>query len=400
MTGMKDTQSFVEAQACLLDDEGFLQGVIQGFCQQYLSREITEFLQAARYARTAGRQGYRNGYKPRTLKTRVGRIELAVPQDREGRFHTELFARYQRNEKALVLALQESYLSGVSTRKVKDITEQLCGIGFSKSFVSSVCQDLDGQIDAWRNRPLTQAYPYLMVDAHYEYVRDGGAVVTKGVLIVQGISESGHREILAVEIANTESEATWGALFRKLRERGLKGVLLVISDEHKGLVAAIRRYLQGAQWQRCQTHFQRNVKDLVPRKAQGELAHRLRAIFDAPTLQEARVLLDQMIDDYQKSYPKLADKLDQEAECTLTCFHFPQVHRKRIRTTNGLERFNQEINRRTDVIRIFPNDPSCIRLIGALAMEQSEEWITGRRYLDMSLLDEVDQPPIRLTGTD
>ena len=228
MTVMKDTQSFSEAQASLLDDDGFLQGVVQAYCQQYLSRELTEFLQAERYTRTEERQGYRNGYKPRMLKTRVGRIELAVPQDREGRFHTELFARYPRNEKALVLALQESYLSGVSTRKVKNITEQLCGMGFSKSFVSSVCQDLDGQINAWRHRPLTKAYPYLMVDAHYEYVRDGGAVVTKGVLIVKGISESGHREILAVEIANTESEATWGALFRKLKERGLTGVQLVL----------------------------------------------------------------------------------------------------------------------------------------------------------------------------
>lgn len=400
MTGTKDTQTFVETQASLLDDAGFLQGVVQGFCQEYLSRELTEFLQAERYARTKGRQGYRNGYKPRTLKTRVGRIELAVPQDREGWFHTELFARYQRNEKALVLALQESYLSGVSTRKVKRITEALCGIGFSKSFVSSVCADLDGQIDAWRDRPLTESYPYVMVDAHYEYVRDGGAVVTKGVLIVKGISKSGHREILAVEIANTESEATWGEVFRQLKERGLTGVQLVISDEHKGLVAAIRRYLQGAQWQRCQTHFQRNVKDLVPRKAQGELAKRLRDVFDAPTLEEARELLDRMIDDYEERYPKLADKLDQDAEFTLTCFHFPTAHRKRIRTTNGLERFNEEINRRTNVIRIFPNNRSCIRLIGALAMEQSEEWLTGRRYLDMSLLEEIDQPPIQMTGTD
>lgn len=400
MTGTKDTQTFVETQASLLDDAGFLQEVIQSFCQQFLHREITEFVQAERYARTEGRRGYRNGYKPRTLKTRVGRIELDLPQDREGQFHSDLFGRYQRNEKALVLALQESYLQGVSTRKMKNVTEQLCGTSFSKSFVSHVCQDLDVQIDAWRNRPLTREYPYLIVDAHYEYVRSNGEVVSKGILIVKGISESGHREILAVEMANTESAATWGALFRKLKERGLTGLLLVVSDEHKGLVAAIRRHFQGAQWQRCQTHFQRNVKDLVPRKAQGELAKRLRDVFDAPTLEEAGELLDRMIDDYEERYPKLADKLDQEAEFTLTCFHFPTAHRKRIRTTNGLERFNEEINRRTNVIRIFPNDQSCIRLIGALAMEQSEEWLTGRRYLDMSLLEEIDQPPIRMTGTD
>ena len=400
MTGTKDTQTFVETQASLLDDAGFLQEVIQSFCQQFLHQEITEFVQAERYARTEGRRGYRNGYKPRTLKTRVGRIELDLPQDREGQFHSDLFGRYQRNEKALVLALQESYLQGVSTRKMKNVTEQLCGTSFSKSFVSHVCQDLDVQIDAWRNRPLTREYPYLIVDAHYEYVRSNGEVVSKGILIVKGISESGHREILAVEMANTESAATWGALFRKLKERGLTGVLLVVSDEHKGLVAAIRRHFQGAQWQRCQTHFQRNVKDLVPRKAQGELAKRLRDVFNAPTLEEAGELLDRMIDDYEERYPKLADKLDQDAEFTLTCFHFPTAHRKRIRTTNGLERFNEEINRRTNVIRIFPNNQSCIRLIGALAMEQSEEWLTGRRYLDMSLLEEVKQPAMVLTGTD
>ncbi|MFH1006645.1 MAG: transposase, partial [Candidatus Latescibacterota bacterium] len=224
-------------------------------------------------------------------------------------------------------------------------------------------------------------------------------------------SKSGHREILAVEIAHTESEATWGELFRQLQERGLTGVLLVVSDEHKGLVAAIRRYLQGAQWQRCQKHFQQNVKGLVPRKAQGELAQRLRDVFNAQTLEEAREILDRMIDDYQERYPKLADKLDQDAEFALTCFHFPAAHRKRIRTTNVLERFNwgrpcnrevfpKEINRRTNVIGIFPNDRSCIRLISALAMEQSEEWLTGIRYLDMSLLEEIDQPPIRVTGTD
>lgn len=193
MTRAKDTEAFVETQASLLDDAGFLQGVIQGFFQEYLSRELTEFLQAERYARTEGRQGYRNGYKPRTLKTRVGRVELAVPQDREGWFHTQLFARYQRNEKALVLALQESYLQGVSTRKMKKVTEQLCGTSFSKSFVSHVCQDLDAQIDAWRNRLLTQEYPYLIVDAHYEYVRSNGEVVSKAILIVKGISKSGHR---------------------------------------------------------------------------------------------------------------------------------------------------------------------------------------------------------------
>jgi transposase-like protein len=380
-------------QGPLLDEETFMQEVIADFCQRLLEHEITASLRAAPYARTENRTGYRNGYKPRTLKTRVGRLELLVPQDRSGQFHTGLFARYQRNEKALVLALQESYLQGVSTRKVTAITEALCGISFSKSEVSALCQDLDGQIEAWRNRPLSKSYPYVTVDAHYEYVRDNGKVLSKAVLIVKGISFSGHREILAVEMGYTESEATWSDLFRKLKDRGLRGVLLVTSDEHQGLVAALRRYFDGACWQRCQTHFQRNVKNLVPRKEQAALAQGLREVFNAPTLEEARVRVSELIGTYQNTRRDLADKIDEEIEHTLACFAFPAQHRKRIRTTNGLERFHEEINRRSNVIRIFPNDQSCIRLVSALAMEQSEEWLTGRRYLDMSLLEELIPAP-------
>jgi transposase-like protein len=400
MTGSKDKRFGEKAQASLLDDEDFLPKVLESYLQRFLERELAAFLGAERYARTEARRGYRNGYKPRTLKTRVGRIELLVPQDRDGQFRTELFGRYQRNEKALVLALQESYIQGVSTRRVKKITEQLCGTGFSKSLVSQLCQELDVDIEAWRNRGLTKRYPYLIIDARYEYIRDNGKVASKAVLIVKGISDSGHREILAVDVANTESEATWAELFRKLKERGVQGVLLVTSDEHKGLVAALRRHFQGAAWQRCQTHFQRNVRDLVPRSQQGAVADGLREVFNAPNLDKARSRLDELIESCRESYPKLADKLDEDIEQTLTCFQFPNAHRKKLRTTNGLERFNEEIARRSKVVRVFPNDKACIRLTAALAMEQSEEWLTGRRYLDMSLLEEQCAPLKVLTGTD
>ncbi len=244
------------------------------------------------------------------------------------------------------------------------------------------------------------AYPYLIIDAHYEYVRDNGKVLSKGVLIVKGVNEAGYREILAVEMAYTESETTWSALFERLKARGLYGVLNVTSDEHKGLVKGVKRHFQEACWQRCQTHFQRNAKDLVPRTKQAALADGLREVFNAPDLEEARERVEELIQTYQHSYPDLAKKLDEEMEHTLTCFHFPKDHRKRIRTTNGLERFNQEINRRSRVVRIFPNDASCIRLIGALAMEQSEEWLTGRRYLDMSLLEEMNPPQELSTAAD
>lgn len=400
MTRMKDTFGPEEVQASQLDDETFLQGIVQDYCQDFLHREITAFLQATPYARTDNRIGYRNGYKPRLLKTRVGKIELLMPQDREGQFHTELFNRYQRNEKALVLALQESYLQGVSTRNVKEITEKLCGTSFSKSLVSSLCQDLDQQINAWRTRPLTKAYPYVTIDAHYEYVRDDRKVMSKAVLIVKGIDEDGYRELLAVDMAYTECEVTWSELFKTLKARGLRGVLCVTSDEHKGLVAGLRRHFQGVCWQRCQTHFQRNVKSLVPRTHQAALAEGVREVFDAPDLTEARSRLDALINTYQDRRPDLAQKLDLEMEHTLTCFHFPVPHRKRIRTTNGLERFHEEVNRRSRVVRIFPNDAACIRLVGALAMEQSEEWLTGRRYLDMTLLETFTPPATLASAAD
>ncbi len=400
MTRTKDTLSLEEVQAPLLDDETFLQEVIQDFCQRFLEHEITTFLGAEPYARTENRTGYRNGHKGRTLKTRVGQNELLIPQDREGNFHTGLFERYQRNEKALVLALQESYIQGVSTRNVKQITEKLCGTSFSKSLVSRLCQDLDEQIEAWRHRSLPVAYRYLIIDAHYEYVRENGKVLSKGVLIVKGVNEAGYREILAVEMAYTESEATWSNLFERLKARGLHGVLNVTSDEHKGLVKGVKRHFQGATWQRCQTHFQRNVKDLVPRIKQAQLADGLREVFNAKDLKEARMRVVGLIQTYQHSYPDLAEKLDEEVEHTLTCFHFPKDHQKRIRTTNGLERFNEEINRRSRVVRIFPNDASCIRLIGALSMEQSEEWLTGRRYLNMSLLEEMNPSEELATAAD
>ncbi len=222
-------------RSALLNDPDFLNQIVTRYLQQFLEAEITSFLQAEPYQRTDDRTGYRNGYKPRIVKTRVGRIELSVPQDREGRFHSGLFARFQRSEKALILALQEAYLQGVSTRKVTKITEQLCGTSFSKSQVSDLCQELDADIQAWQARPLEQAYPYLIIDATYLYIRSGGQVVSEGVLIVTGIAESGHREILSLDVAHTETEATWTSLFKDLKKRGLKGVQLVISDHHKGL---------------------------------------------------------------------------------------------------------------------------------------------------------------------
>ena len=252
------------AQEVLLDDPGFLRGFVERLVQQLLEAEMTEHIGAQPYERTQRRTGQRNGYKPRTLRTRVGTLNLLVPQDREGTFSTRLFSRYQRNEKALVLALMEMYVEGVSTRKVKDITEELCGTSFSKSTVSHLAAGLDSELEAWRKRRLeAEAYPYLFVDARYEKVRVDGRVVSQGVLVVSGVREDGFREIVSVEVADTESEATYQELFRSLKRRGLSGVELVVSDDHEGLKAAIARHFQGASHQRCQVHYARNLLDMV-----------------------------------------------------------------------------------------------------------------------------------------
>lgn len=269
-------------QEALLDDPEFLRLLVQNLLQRFLEAEMAEHLQARPYERTTERKGYRNGYKSRQLKTRVGTLQLLVPRDREGSFKSELFARYQRTEKALVLALMEMYLEGVSTRKVRESTESLCGTSFSKSTVSSLTKELDAELSAWRNRPLTEAYPYLIVAAWYAFVRQGRQVVRQGVLIVTGVRQDGKREILAVAVADT-GEATHHALFRNLKERGLHGVKLVTSDDHQGLRTAIARHFHRAAWQRCQVHFVRNLLGRVARSQCKTLAADLKRFFSTPT---------------------------------------------------------------------------------------------------------------------
>ncbi len=375
-----------ELQGALLDDEDFLKVMVEKVCQRIMEEEMTEFIGADPHERTDDRKGYRNGFKPRILRTRVGELNLLVPKDREGRFSSSLFNRYQRNEKALVIALQQMYLQGVSTRKVKEITEALCGLEFSKSLVSELAKELDLEILTWRSRKLTQDYPYLIVDARYEKIRINNAISSQGVLITLGIGSDGKREILSVDIADSESETSWSEVFKNLKERGLSGVRLITSDDHGGLVNAARRHFQGICWQRCQFHFTKNILDITPKKERRLIYAELKSIFDSPDIKWAKQRLSDVIEAYQTKYPRIAEKLSNDAEDVLTCFNLPALHRRRIRTTNTLERFNQEIKRRTNVIRIFPNTDSAIRLISALAIEQSEEWTTGRIYLDMDEL--------------
>jgi putative transposase len=374
------------AQGTLLEEPGFFKEIVGRVLQELLEAEMTEHVGTAPYERGEGRTGHRNGHKPRTLRTRVGTLDLLVLQDREGTFSTRIFARYQRNEKALCLALMEMYVEGVSTRKVRDVTEALCGTSFSKSTVSHLAAGLDAELGAWRSRPLeADAYPYVFVDARYEKVRADGRVVSQGVLVVSGVrAPDGMREILGVEVADTESEATYQDLFRSLKARGLSGVELVVSDGHEGLKAAISRHFQGASWQRCQVHYARNLLGMVGAKKRKELAADLRGVFAATSVEAALGLASTVAEEWRgKGHERIAGHLEERVEECLACLSFPESHRRRIRTTNGLERFNQELKRRTWVVRIFPNSGSCLRLVAALAVEQSEEWLTGRRYLDM-----------------
>ena len=368
--------------------------LVEWLYQEMLEMEFTEQLGAGPYERTPSRQGYRNGYRERHLHTRVGTVTLRVPRDREGKFSTRLFERCQRSEKALILALQEAYVTGVSTRKVSRITEKLCGTEFSKDQVSRMAQALDEELERWRQRRLEKRYPYLVVDARYEHVRDDGHVMSEGVLTVEGIDERGYRDVIAVAVAPGEDKSSWGEIFRGLIERELdpSEVVCVTSDDHLGLRDALQRYFPHAIWQRCQMHYQRNAASKIPRRDRAEVHEQLRDVFAASDHGEAQRRAHQMIEQWSHRVPAFAEWLEETIEQPLTVFQLPKGHRLRLRTTNNLEKYHQEVKRRTRVVRIFPNRRSCLRLVSALAMEQSEEWLTGPRYLTMAQTETVEEP--------
>lgn len=379
-------------QAFLLDDKDFFYRAVRKTIQDILESEMTSFLQAEPSERTAERRGFRSGHRPRSMNTRVGKLHFQVPCERSGEFKTELFDRYQRSEQAFVLALQEMYLQGVSTRRVQKITEAMCSLPISSSEVSRLTARLDETLERWRRRRLTEPYFALIVDARYENVRQNDRVHSQAVVTVTGISgKTGRREILGVYVVNTESETSWGEVFRDLLTRGLYGVRIVITDAHEGLKAAQARFFQGTLWQRCQRHFSENARDMVLKKERGELTADLRSIFDACDSDHAKARASEVVVKWRPRNEALADWLEENIESTLACFHFPQVYRTHIRTTNMQERFNEELNRRSEVIRTFPNTASCLRLMTALAMEQTEVWAEQRPYLDIKELIAWDE---------
>lgn len=346
--------------------------------------ERAQALEAQPYERSAQRRGYANGFKPKTLNTRLGRMQVAIPQVRgEVEFYPSALERGVRSERALKLAVAEMYVQGVSTRKVTEVMQQLCGLEVSSTQVSRATQLLEEELSAWRDRPLGQ-YRYLFLDARYEKVRHGGTVISCAVLMAIGVNPSGHRAVLGCSVSLSEAEVHWREFLASLQTRGLHGVELIISDDHAGLGAALTSRFTSVPWQRCQFHLQRNAMAFVPRvEMRAEVAADLRAIFDSPDRTEAERRLQLGMEKYRTRAPRLSQWLETNLGEGLTVFACPRTHWRRLRTSNLVERLSQEIKRRTRVARLFPNEASLLRLVSAVLMEISEEWETEKIYLRM-----------------
>jgi len=382
VTRLKDCNAIQEVVELLAHD-GFdsLGEAIRRIINEAMFLERQNHLGVGPYERSEHRRGQANGYKSKTVQTRVGALDLDVPQVRDSSFYPSSLEKGLRSERALKIALAEMYIQGVSTRKVAKITEQLCGFEVTSTQVSRAAKDLDGVLEQWRNRPLG-VYPYVYLDARYEKVRHNGTVIGMAVLVAVGISTTGHRQVLGASVSLSEQEVHWRDFLRHLQQRGLYGVKLFISDAHEGLKAARTAVFPSVPWQRCQFHLQQNAQAYVPKQTmKKEVAHCIRSIFTAPSEEEAKRLLDQLLARYEKSAPRLVAWAETNIPEGLTAFQFPADHWRRIRTSNPVERTNKEIRRRTRVATIFPNEDSCLRLVSAVLMEISEEWETGRVYL-------------------
>jgi putative transposase len=382
------TVDATELKSVLVEQKDFLVPIVEQAVQTILEVEMEECLQAGRYERSQERTGYRSGHYHRKLLTRVGTLVLRVPQDRQGHFSTEVFERYQRSEKALVSALAQMYVQGVSTRKVAAITQELCGHEFSASSISAITARLDEQLEQFSQRRLKESFPYVVLDARYEKVREGGTIESRAIQIALGIDWEGRRQVLAVEYANRESQSSWRDFLLRLKQRGLKGVLFVVSDDHEGLKNAIQEVLPQALWQRCYVHFLRNALDYLPRKADDDCLQELRWMYERRNVDEARRDLKAWLEKWAGKYPKLCLWVESNIEETWAYYRLPIAHHKHFKSTNLLERFNQEIKRRTLVVRIFPDEASCMRLVRAVAAEQHEEWLEGSRYVNLEPLRE------------
>lgn len=356
-----------------------------------MQAERSQALAALPYERTPERKGHANGFKPKTLKTRLGNIEFAIPQVRgDVAFYPSSLEKGIRSERALTLAVAEMYIQGVSTRKVTKVLEELCGTHITSTQVSRAAAELDQELQAWRNRPLEET-PYLVLDARYEKVRQDGAVRSCAVLLAIGIRSDGKRSVLGTSVSLSESEIHWREFLKGLKERGLKGVLFVTSDDHEGLRNALKSVFPGAEWQRCQTHLQRNATAYVPKVAmRKQLAADIRDVYNAPSREEANRRLQVAVKKYEKTASRLAHWMEDNLPQGLAVFSLPEAHRRRMRTSNMIERLNKEIKRRTRVASLFPNEDSLLRLVTAVVNENSDDWESGKIYLNMKeILDDL-----------
>lgn len=387
---LKDTLVEQIIKGIIGQNEDGLKDVLEMLFNTAMKCERDKFLGAAPHERSDERRGYANGYKPKGLQTRMGALELEVPQVRGLGFYPQSIEKGCRSEKALKLAIAQMYLEGVSTRKVRDITEKLCGYDISSTQVSRVTKELDEEFEKFRNRPIGEIC-YLVIDATYLKVRHNGTVIDIAILLGYGVTPEGKREILGASASLSEAETHWRTFLSSLQTRGMRGVRLIISDDHAGLKSARKGVFPSVPWQRCQFHLAQNAQSYAPKKGmKGEIAEAVRGILNSPTLEMAEEMKRRTIKEYEKKAPEFSKWLEENIDEGLTIYQFPKEHWKKIRTSNGIERVNREIKRRTRVAVLFPNTESALRLVTGIIIEIHEEWITGRQYLDMNpLLREV-----------
>lgn len=375
------------------DDADLLREGVKVLAQALMESEVSAQIGAEPYERTSGRTAYRNGYRSRTWDTRVGTIELKIPKVTQGSYFPSLLEPRRRAEKALASVIQEAYVKGVSTRKVDDLVRALGMDGISKSEVSRICKALDRDVATFRNRSIDQEMPYLWLDATYHKVREADRVLSLATVVAVGVSDTGERCVLGVDCGPSEDHVFWTQFLRALVKRGLKGVRLVISDAHHGLVHAIAKVLSGAQWQRCRVHFMRNILSTVPKGAQETVAAFVRTIFYQADHASALAQLHEVATSLGTRFPHASELLLDAAEDILSHLHFPPEHRRRLHSTNPLERLHKETKRRTYVVGIFPNRASLLRLVGTLLQEQDDEWqVADRRYFSLDSMKRIDEP--------
>jgi transposase-like protein len=382
-------------------DGDVLREGIRVLSQALMETEVAGLIGADRHERSADRTAYRNGYRTRTWDTRVGTIELAIPKVRPGTYFPSLLEPRRRAEQALLAVVQEAYVHGVSTRKVDDLLKGLGLDGISKSEVSRMCSELDPLVEAFRTRPLAGEHPYLWVDATYHKVRVDGRVTNQATVVAVGVTDQGERQVLGVDVGPSEDRAFWTAFLRSLVKRGLRGVRLVISDAHEGLKQAIATVLSGATWQRCRVHFMRNLLATVPQGAREPIAAIVRTIFAQPDHATALAQLRKVADGLRPRFPATAALLEDAAEDVLAYRHLPAAHQRQLHSTNPLERLNKEIKRRSNVVGIFPNARAVIRLVGAILLEQDDEWaVADRRYFSAESMKQLAMPSLAAPAQD